>query len=59
MAKKFLDDMELGSDSIRAAVIEFMPYSFSAVETQAKKFYEVSVLHACLQLGWALARSAR
>ena len=41
VAKKFLDDMELGSDSIRAAVIEFMPYSFSAVEIQAKKFFEV------------------
>lgn len=41
MAKKFLDDVELGSESIRAAVVEFMPYSFAAVNAQSKRFLEV------------------
>lgn len=43
MAKKFLDDVELGSDSIRAAVVEFMPYSFAAVNAQSKRFLEVTL----------------
>ena len=33
--------MELGSDSIRNAVVEFMPYSFAAVNAQSKRFLEV------------------
>ena len=41
VAKKFLDDVELGSDSIRNAVVEFMPYSFAAVNAQSKRFLEV------------------
>lgn len=41
VAKKFLDDVELGSESIRAAVVEFMPYSFAAVNAQSKRFLEV------------------
>ena len=41
MAKKFLDDVELGNESIRAAVVEFMPYSFAAVNAQSKRFLEV------------------
>eukprot|EP00891_Asterochloris_glomerata_P001316 jgi/Astpho2/1316/Aster-06188 len=40
VAKKFLDDVELGSDSIRNAVVEFMPYSFAAVNAQSKRFLE-------------------
>lgn len=43
MAKKFLDDVELGNESIRAAVVEFMPYSFAAVNAQSKRFLEVNV----------------
>ena len=42
MAKKFLDDVELGSEAIRAAVVEFMPYSFAAVNAQSKRFLEVT-----------------
>ena len=42
MAKKFLDDVELGNESIRAAVVEFMPYSFAAVNAQSKRFLEVN-----------------
>ncbi|DBA86689.1 TPA: Dynein alpha chain, flagellar outer arm [Trebouxia sp. C0004] len=41
VAKKFLDDVELGNESIRAAVVEFMPYSFAAVNAQSKRFLEV------------------
>ena len=41
VAKKFLDDVELGSEAIRAAVVEFMPYSFAAVNAQSKRFLEV------------------
>ena len=43
MAKKFLDDVELGNESIRAAVVEFMPYSFAAVNAQSKRFLEVNL----------------
>lgn len=43
VAKKFLDDVELGSDSIRNAVVEFMPYSFAAVNAQSKRFLEVGL----------------
>jgi hypothetical protein len=42
VAKKFLDDVELGNESIRAAVVEFMPYSFAAVNAQSKRFLEVN-----------------
>lgn len=31
VAKKFLDEVDLGEDNIRNAVVEFMPYSFSLV----------------------------
>lgn len=41
VAKKFLDDMELGTEAIRSAVVEFMPYSFGAVNAQSKRFLEV------------------
>lgn len=48
MAKKFLDDVELGSEAIRAAVVEFMPYSFAAVNAQSKRFLEVRLTAHCL-----------
>lgn len=48
MAKKFLDDVELGSEAIRAAVVEFMPYSFAAVNAQSKRFLEVIELLHCI-----------
>lgn len=41
VAHKFLDDVELGNDAIRSAVVEFMPYSFAAVNAQSKRFLEV------------------
>lgn len=47
MAHKFLDDVELGSDAIRAAVVEFMPYSFAAVNAQSKRFLEVCFPALC------------
>ncbi|KAK9817742.1 hypothetical protein WJX72_001478 [[Myrmecia] bisecta] len=40
VAKKFLDEVELGSEAIRAAVVEFMPYSFAAVNEKSKRFLE-------------------
>ena len=49
VAHKFLDDVELGSDAIRSAVVEFMPYSFAAVNAQSKRFLEVSLLCFVLQ----------
>lgn len=49
MAHKFLDDVELGSDAIRSAVVEFMPYSFAAVNAQSKRFLEVSLSCFVLQ----------
>ena len=42
VAHKFLDEVELGNDAIRSAVVEFMPYSFAAVNAQSKRFLEVS-----------------
>ena len=31
VARKFLDECELGDDAVRAAVVEFMPFSFATV----------------------------
>lgn len=31
VAKKFLDECDLGDDATRAAVVEFMPFGFAAV----------------------------
>ena len=31
VAKKFLDELDLGEENIRNAVVEFMPYSFALV----------------------------
>lgn len=31
VARKFLDECDLGDDTVRAAVVEFMPFSFAAV----------------------------
>jgi hypothetical protein len=31
VARKFLDEVDLMSDTVRNAVVEFMPFSFSAV----------------------------
>ncbi|CAD7704939.1 unnamed protein product [Ostreobium quekettii] len=41
VARKFLDDVELGEDSIRNAVVEFMPYSFACVNAASTRFFEV------------------
>ncbi|MEW5298846.1 MAG: hypothetical protein WDW36_001923 [Sanguina aurantia] len=40
VAKKFLDEVDLGEDNIRNAVVEFMPYSFSLVNKISKKFFD-------------------
>lgn len=31
VARKFLDEVDLVSDAVRNAVVEFMPFSFAAV----------------------------
>ena len=31
VARKFLDECDLGDEAARAAVVEFMPFSFAAV----------------------------
>ncbi len=36
VAKKFLDEIDLGEDSLRSAVVEFMPYSFALVNKVSK-----------------------
>lgn len=41
VASKFLDEVDLGEDSVRSAVVEFMPYSFAAVNKTSKKFFDV------------------
>ena len=58
VAKKFLDDIELGSEAIRAAVVEFMPYSFAAVNAQSKRFLEVGLTAHCMGLGNSCAAVA-
>ncbi|KAJ9515913.1 hypothetical protein QJQ45_016901, partial [Haematococcus lacustris] len=45
VAKKFLDELDLGEDFLRNAVVEFMPYSFALVNKVSKKFYEVERRH--------------
>ena len=58
VAKKFLDDVELGSEAIRAAVVEFMPYSFAAVNAQSKRFLEVGLIAHCTSLCSSCAAAA-
>ncbi len=41
VARKFLNDVELGDEAMRAAVVEFMPASFAAVNRASKSFFEV------------------
>lgn len=48
VAHKFLDDVELGNDAIRSAVVEFMPYSFAAVNAQSKRFLEVCACNSAV-----------
>jgi hypothetical protein len=36
VAKKFLDEIDLGEDALRSAVVEFMPYSFALVNKVSK-----------------------
>lgn len=40
VAKRFLDEIDLGDDSLRSAVVEFMPYSFALVNKVSKKYFE-------------------
>ena len=40
VAKKFLDEIDLGADALRSAVVEFMPYSFALVNKVSKKFFD-------------------
>lgn len=36
VAKKFLDEVDLGEEFLRNAVVEFMPYSFALVNKVSK-----------------------
>jgi hypothetical protein len=45
VARKFLDEADLGDDAVRAAVVDFMPFSFSSVNKASKAFYEVERRH--------------
>lgn len=38
VAGKFLDDLEVESEEVRKAVVEFMPASFSSVGATARKY---------------------
>eukprot|EP00877_Chromochloris_zofingiensis_P015255 jgi/Chrzof1/9984/Cz04g22250.t1 len=40
VARKFLDECDLGDDTVRAAVVEFMPFSFAAVNKASKAFFD-------------------
>lgn len=37
VAKKFLNELELGDEVIRTGVEKYMPYSFAAVDKMSKK----------------------
>ena len=41
VAKKFLDEVELGEETVRSAVNEFMPFSFAGVNKACTKFLQV------------------
>ncbi|KIY98975.1 dynein heavy chain, partial [Monoraphidium neglectum] len=41
VARKFLDECDLGSDATRAAVVEFMPFGFAAVNKLIKLYKSV------------------
>eukprot|EP00983_Pelagomonas_calceolata_P089513 1157319-Pelagomonas_calceolata.AAC.12 len=41
VAKKFLDEIDLGEENLRNAVVEFMPYSFALVNTVSRKYLEL------------------
>jgi dynein heavy chain, axonemal len=45
VAKKFLDGIQLGEESVRSAVVDFMPYSFSAVNKTSAKFLAAERRH--------------
>lgn len=45
MARKFLDGADLGDHAARAAVVDFMPFGFAAVNRASKTFYEVERRH--------------
>lgn len=40
VSKRFLDEMELGTDEVKAAIIEFMPQSFEIVQKEATKIFQ-------------------
>jgi dynein heavy chain len=41
----FLAEVELGEDSVRSAVVDFMPYSFAAVGVAGKKCFDTERRH--------------
>jgi dynein heavy chain, axonemal len=45
VARRFLDECDLGGDATRAAVVEFMPFGFAAVNKASKAFFEVERRH--------------
>lgn len=45
VARKFLDETDLGGDAARAAVVEFMPFGFAAVNRASRAFLEAERRH--------------
>jgi len=41
VARKFTDELEIGTDEIRDAVVNFMPYSFKVVNEASEKILEI------------------
>ena len=45
VGKKFLNEIELGSDDVRSGIEKFMPESFTTTQLVAQKFFEVENRH--------------
>ena len=45
VGQKFLSEMELGDDDVRAGIEKFMPESFATTQVVAKRFFEVEGRH--------------
>jgi len=40
VSKKFLDEMDLGTQEVKDSIIEFMPFSFDVVQKQSTEIYK-------------------
>lgn len=58
VARKFLDEVDLVSDSVRSAVVEFMPFSFAAVNNVSGSITAKRLCHQqlCLVCTLCIAR---